>query len=121
METLYDGIVKTDEHGIGVVALPRYFEALNRDFKYQLAVIRMFAQAIIKQEIHDNHLVVATNQPNVRVSWQVTAVRKDPYARANPVVVEQPKTGSDLGRYLYPRGYGVPRSLGMPVPKPALR
>jgi len=50
METLYDGIVKTDEHGIGVVALPRYFEALNRDFKYQLAVIRMFAQAIIKQE-----------------------------------------------------------------------
>ena len=73
---------------------------------------------IVKKEIENNRFVVATNQPNVRVSWQVTAVRKDPYARAHPLVVEQPKTGSDLGRYLFPQGYGVRRSLGVLVPKP---
>ena len=121
METFYDGIVTTDVHGIGVVTLPRYFEALNTDFKYQLTVIGTFAQAIVKKEIENNRFVVATNQPNVRVSWQVTAVRKDPYARAHPLVVEQPKTGSDLGRYLFPQGYGVRRSLGVLVPKPVRR
>jgi hypothetical protein len=121
METFYDGIMTTDAHGVGVVTLPPYFERLNRDFKYQLTVIGTFAQAIIKKEIHDNRFVVATSEPNVRVSWQVTAVRNDPYARAHPFVVEQPKTGGDLGRYVYPQGYGVRRSLGIVVPKPTRR
>jgi len=118
METFYDGIVKTNARGRGVVTLPPYFELLNRDFRYQLTVIGTFAQAIVEEEIHDNRFVVATSEPNVRVSWQVTAVRNDPYARAHPFVAEQPKTGSDLGRYVYPQGYGAPRSLGMAVPKP---
>ena len=93
----------------------------SRSRGLHLTVIGTFAQAIVKKEIENNRFVVATNQPNVRVSWQVTAVRKDPYARAHPLVVEQPKTGSDLGRYLFPQGYGVRRSLGVLVPKPVRR
>src|SRR5207248_3169799 len=76
-----------------------------------------FAQAIIKSEIHDNRFVVGTSVPNVRVSWQVTAVRNDPYARAHPLVVEQAKTGRDVGRYLYPAGYGATRAFAIGATK----
>src|SRR5581483_5167624 len=44
---VYSGNVTTDEQGNAVVELPDWFEALNKDFRYQLTVINTFAQAII--------------------------------------------------------------------------
>ena len=41
-----------------------------------------------------------------RVCWQVTGVRKDPWARAHPVVVEEPKIGDESGHYLNPELFG---------------
>src|SRR5262249_48563045 len=46
MKNIYDGTVTTDESGEATITLPGYFEALNRDFRYQLTVIGTFAQAI---------------------------------------------------------------------------
>ena len=45
---VYNGNVTTDANGDATVILPDYFEALNRDFLYQLTVIGQFAQAIVK-------------------------------------------------------------------------
>src|SRR6185295_9797953 len=80
MKNIYDGNVVTDEHGNATVELPDYFEALNRDFRYQLTVIGTFAQAIIAAEIRENRFKIKTNAANVKVSWQVTGIRQDAFA-----------------------------------------
>ena len=48
------------------------------------------------------------NAPNVKVSWQVTGVRQDAYARANPLVVEQEKDARTRGYYIHPELFGEP-------------
>ena len=55
------------------------------DFRYQLTVIGTFAQAIVSKEVSSNKFEIATNQPNVKVSWQVTGVRHDAYAKKNRI------------------------------------
>jgi hypothetical protein len=41
----------------------------------------------------------------MRVCWQVTGTRKDPWAAANPFEVEEEKSPEDRGRYLQPDLY----------------
>ena len=99
MLTLYSGNVSTDQSGLAEVELPDWFEALNRDFRYQLTVIGSFARAIIGEEIRDGRFVIRTDQPEVKVSWQVTAIRQDDWALANPLEIEPVKNqlGNDQG------------------------
>lgn len=42
----------------------------------------------------------------VKVSWQVTGVRQDAYAKAHPLVVEQDKPVAERGYYLHPELFG---------------
>jgi len=111
MKNIYDGTVVTNENGIATVILPNYFEALNKDFRYQLTCIGIFAQAIILEEISDNKFVIKTNEKNVKVSWQVTGIRKDPYAENHRMQVEVEKKGEERGKYLHPEDYGQPKSM----------
>ena len=46
----------------------------------------------------------------MEVSWQVTGVRKDAYAKAHPMQVEVEKEGADRGQYLNPEAFGLPES-----------
>ena len=108
MKTFYDGTVTTDANGVAVVVLPEYFSALNRDFRYQLTVIGSFAQAIVAKEIADNQFTIRTNQPSVKVSWQVTGIRHDAWANANRTPVEVEKTGLERGTYMFPDVFGMP-------------
>jgi hypothetical protein len=87
--------------------LPEYFEALNRDFRYQLTVIGQFAQAIVTREIKDNRFTIRTNKPSVKVSWQVTGVRHDAYADAHRIEVEEDKPAAEQGHYLHPELFGA--------------
>lgn len=91
MMNIYNGNITTDAEGYAEVTLPDYFETLNRDFRYQLTAIGKFAQAMIAREIEDNRFVIRTDVPEVKVSWQVTGVRKNPWAEANRIQVETPK------------------------------
>jgi hypothetical protein len=113
MKNIYDGVVTTDQGGFATVSLPSYFQALNSDFRYQLTVIGQFAQAIVATEIQNNSFTIQTNKPNVKVSWQVTGIRKDPWAMKHRIPVEQTKSPSDRGYYLYPDAYGLPDSSGI--------
>ena len=92
MMNVYNGNTTTDERGEAVVTLPDYFDALNRDFRYQLTVIGQFAQAIVGEEIKGNSFVIRTDKPGVKVSWQVTGIRKDKFANENRIQVEVEKT-----------------------------
>ena len=89
---VYSGNVRTDRRGFAVVRLPAYFDAINRDFRYQLTVVgRSFARAIVWKEIAGNRFTIRTDEPRVKVSWQVTAQRDDAYMRAHPFRAERPK------------------------------
>jgi uncharacterized protein YxjI len=111
---VYSGNIVTDASGKAVVGLPDYFEALNKDFRYQLTVIGAFAQAIISKEIVNNKFEIATNQPNVKVSWQVQGVRNDPYMKNTfDLKMEEDKPASIKGKYFHPESYGLPQSMGV--------
>ena len=51
MMNIYNGNVTSDGTARPSIDLPEWFEALNRDFRYQLTVIGQFAQAIVLREI----------------------------------------------------------------------
>jgi hypothetical protein len=110
MKNIYDGVITTDADGFATVVLPDYFEALNQDFRYQLTVMGTFAQAIVRDEIANNRFTIQTDKPNVKVSWQVTGIRHDAYAKAYPIPVEEDKPSSERGRYLFPELFGQPKS-----------
>jgi hypothetical protein len=67
----------------------------------------------IAQEVVGNTFKIGGGKPDAKVSWQVTGVRQDPYATANPIQPEQEKAAKDKGKYHYPQGYGQPESMGI--------
>src|SRR5262249_42461763 len=81
----------------------------NKDFRYQLTCIGGFAPVYVATEVQGNQFVIAGANPGMRVSWQVTGVRKDPYANQNRVIPEVDKSPEERGLYLYPEAYGLPR------------
>ncbi|MFT4696186.1 MAG: hypothetical protein ACI8RY_001357 [Urechidicola sp.] len=104
MTNVYSGNISTNANGYATVTLPDYFEAANKDFRYQLTVIGFFTQVIVKEKIRNNSFVIQTKTPNVEVSWQVTGVRADNYANENriePVVIKETP-----GTYLHPKVHG---------------
>ena len=106
MMDIYSGNVTTDELGIATVTLPSWFETLNTDFRYQLTTIGRDAHAWISQEVASGKFIISTNATRVKVSWQITAVRQDVYAKAHPLVVEQAKPASERGYYMHPELFG---------------
>jgi len=121
MMNVYNGNITTDKHGLATVVLPNYFEALNRDFRYQLTVIGQFAQAIVKQEIENNRFTIKTNKPSVKVSWQVTGIRHDAYADAYRIPVEENKPSLEQGHFLHPELFGgsEQQAIGAGLPTPS--
>jgi hypothetical protein len=109
MMNIYTGNVTTDAQGEAAVQLPEWFEVLNTDFRYQLTVIGQFAQAIVGRKMENNRFEIRTSAPNVEVSWQVTGVRQDAYAKAHPLVVEEEKDARLKGFYIHPDLYGAPQ------------
>jgi hypothetical protein len=120
MKNIHDGVITTGADGLATVDLPAWFETLNRDFRYQLTVLGQFAQAIVRNEIKDNRFTIQTDKPGVRVSWQVTGIRQDPYAEAHRIPVEEDKPADARGRYVYPEGYGRPQALSIPGGLPSM-
>ena len=108
MMNIYNGSITTDPNGEAIVEMPDYFDALNKDFHYQLTVIGTFAQAIIATKMTNNHFVIRTNAPNVEVSWTVTGVRQDAYAEKHRVQVEELKAEKDRGYYIHPEVFNQP-------------
>ncbi len=113
MMNIYNGNETTDATGYATVTLPDWFEALNKDFRYQLTVVGQFAQAIVAQEVQNNRFVIQTDKPSVKVSWQVTGIRKDAYAQAHPIEVEVAKRPDERGKYAHPELFDKGREQGI--------
>ena len=105
MMNVYNGNVALGDGGEAWIELPDWFEALNRDFRYQLTTIGGFAPVYVAEEVRENRFKIAGGPAGMKVSWQVTGIRQDPYAEMHRIPVEEIKTASDRGRYLHPDAY----------------
>lgn len=113
-KSVYDGIVETDAKGEAVVTLPPYLEALNGDFRYQLTALGGPSPDLhVKSEVSNGRFVIGGARPKQRVSWQVTGVRHDAWAKGNPLVVEVEKAAEERGLYLHPEAFGQPKEKGI--------
>jgi len=111
---LYNGNIVLDDQGEAEITLPDWFMAFNKDFRYQLTPIGgPGANLYIAQEIVDGKFRIAGGSSNLKVSWQVTGIRDDPYAKANPLEVVKQKTPKEKGKYLNPEVYGQPKEKGI--------
>ena len=106
---VYSGNVTANKEGEAVVTLPEWFEALNKDFRYQLTPIGAPAQGLyIAEKIGGNRFKIAGARPGMEVSWQVTGVRSDAVMRKHPFKAEEQKPESERGHYVDPEAYGQP-------------
>jgi hypothetical protein len=143
MKNVYDGVVVLDDKGEAEIELPDWFGALNKDFRYQLTAIGAPGPNLyIAEEISSDGVTTTTsyyysnsnssnnsnkNKNNnsssrfkvaggisgMKVSWQVTGIRKDPWANANRIRVEEDKPAKERGYYTYPELYGQPEEKGI--------
>jgi len=100
MEKIYDGVVEPDANGEAGVGLPKWFDVVNRDFRYHLTNIGAFAPVYIANKIENGAFRIAGGVPGMEASWQVTGIRKDAWAEAHRTPVEEEKSfyiGGSLG------------------------
>ena len=97
MKNVYDGVVTLDANGETVVEMPEWFEALNKEFRYQLTCIGGFAPVYIAEEIEENRFKIAGGEPGMKISWQITGIRHDAYANAHRIPVEEDKPVGENG------------------------
>src|SRR6266545_1074294 len=106
MLNVYTGTGVTDEQGQATVALPDFFEALNRDHRFQVTPLGQLALATVQGGVGGNRFTIRTDKPGVTVSWQVTGVRQDPWAEAHPVVFVNDTATTERGFFLHPEMHG---------------
>jgi len=108
MMNIYNGLIRLDARGEAWVVLPEYFEALNRDFRYQLTSVGASQPRLyIASEVKGNRFKIAGGKANAKVSWQVTGIRQDAWANAHRIPNEEEKPLEKRGTYLHPDLFGA--------------
>ena len=98
MMNVYNGNVQLDPSGKAEVVLPEYFESLNRDLGYQLTPVGGPGPNLhISSKVSSNRFTIAGGEPGMEVSWQVTGIRNDPFAKTNRIQVEVEKPDEERG------------------------
>lgn len=114
MMNIYNGNVVLDGSGAATITMPDWFEALNKDFRYQLTAIgKPSPNLYIAQEISGNKFRIAGGSPGAKVSWTVTGIRHDAYANAHRIPVEEVKEGAERGKYMTPEVFGKTAQQGI--------
>ncbi len=109
MTRVYSGNVTTDANGHATITLPEWFQTLNRDFRYQLTCIGGFAPVYIAEELSNHRFKIAGGTAGLKVCWQLTGIRKDPWAQAHPLIVEGMKPADEQGYYRHHEVYNQPQ------------
>ncbi|MCB0730174.1 MAG: hypothetical protein KDC88_03995 [Ignavibacteriae bacterium] len=114
MMNVYNGNVTLDGSGEATVTMADWFEALNKDFRYQLTAIGTPGPNLyVAEKINGNQFRIAGGVPGMEVSWQVTGVRQDAYANENRIKVEELKKPEERGKYLHPTAFGQSKEMGI--------
>jgi hypothetical protein len=114
MMNVYNGNVVLDASGAARVEMPDWFEAVNRDFRYQLTAIGAPGPNLyIAEKVSGNQFRIAGGEPGMEVSWMVTGIRHDAFAETNRIPVEEDKPANEVGKYLHPDAYGLPATMSV--------
>ncbi len=135
MKNVYDGVVVLDRKGKAEIELPDWFGILNKDFRYQLTAIgapgpnlyiaEKISEATTNTKYssskrsssnknnNNSRFKIAGGTSGMEVSWQVTGIRRDPWANANRIEVEEDKPAKERGYYLHPDVYNQPDDKGI--------
>ena len=110
MMNIYNGVATLDGNGEAWVGLPDWFEALNKEFRYQLTAIGgPLPNLHVATEVSKSRFRIAGGKSGGKVSWQVTGIRRDAYAEAHRLPVEEAKAKEDRGFYLHPDLFKQPQ------------
>jgi hypothetical protein len=121
MKNVYDGLVELNSQGEAVVEMPDWFEALNGEYRYQLTAVGAAGPSLhVAQELRGNRFKIAGGAPGLKVSWQVTGIRRDAFAAAHHMKVEEEKVGEERGKYLHPVEHGMPECMGIDIGAPTV-
>ncbi len=103
VKNIYDGVVQLDGAGAATVALPHYFVALNKDFRYlATSISEPMPNLHLAYDVERSfltgkiHFGIAGGTPGGMVSWQVTGTRRDQFILANPIIPEVNKGEGQL-------------------------
>jgi hypothetical protein len=110
---IYRGTVTTDATGVGVVHMPDYVQALNRDFTYSTTAVGSPSHPYVSQEMSNGTFIIKSELPNAKVCWELVGVRQDVWSNAHPMQVEVPKPPGEVGTYLDPQDWGQPANKGL--------
>jgi hypothetical protein len=133
MKNVYDGVVVLDDKGEAEIELPDWFDILNKDFRYQLTAIgapgpnlyiakeipeattntKYSSKSSSNKNNNSSSFKIAGGTSGMKVSWQVTGIRKDPWANVNRIQVEEDKPDKERGYYLHPDVYNQPEDKGI--------
>src|SRR5919107_3105277 len=140
MKNVYDGVVVLDRKGEAEIEFPDWFGIINKDFRYQLTAIGAPGPNLyVAEEISDmatttntkyssskrsssnnknknknnSRFKIAGGASGMKVSWQVTGIRKDSWANANRIEVEEDKPAKERSYYLHPDVYDQPKEKGI--------
>jgi hypothetical protein len=131
MKNVYDGVVVLDRKGKAEIELPDWFGAFNKDFRYQLTAIgapgpnlyiaeeiseattTKYSNSSSNNNNNNSRFKIAGGTSGMKVSWQVTGIRRDPWANANRIQIEEDKPDKERGYYLHPDLYGQPEEKGI--------
>lgn len=117
VKNVYDGIAILDKNGEAVIELPRYFLALNKDFRYLATAIgQPMPDLHLGKEVHRYFFglfgkivfKISGGAAGGKVSWQITGVRQDPLILAHPIITEVEKGPDQLvnkGEFICPECY----------------
>ncbi|MBV6457821.1 MAG: hypothetical protein HONBIEJF_00941 [Fimbriimonadaceae bacterium] len=116
-QNTYSGMAVTGTDGKAWVVLPDYFDAINKNVKYQLTVVddaetANFVQAKVGREVRGNRFLIMTSAPGTKVSWRIEADRNDLWVRKHGAPTEREKPKHLRGTYQRPELYGMPEERG---------
>jgi hypothetical protein len=111
MLNAYRGTVTTDDSGEAIIRLPAYVEALNEDFTYHLTVLGDPGVATVTDTSQQNGFRIRSDRPRAEVCWLLLGARRDAWAAAHRITVEEDKDAETRGRYLHPEVHGGGRQL----------
>jgi hypothetical protein len=111
MMNIYNGLATLDALGEAIIELPAWFEALNRDYRYQLTSIGAPAPNLhVAEKVVNGRFRISGGPRHGEVSWQVTGIRHDAWAEAHRIPVEEEKPEAERGYYETPEEHGQPAS-----------
>src|SRR5262249_45222714 len=106
-KNVYDRVAVADDTVEERVHMPSYLDALNKHFRYQVTALGAPSPNLhVSQELASGSFVISGANPGQRVSWLVTGIRKDAWAVAHPVIVEEDKRAEEKGLYRHPEVHG---------------